>query len=54
VPWRLEPERRLAAAPRPSSLWHRHGWLGSALFVALTAVIALAGLLVGRRPRAAN
>ena len=51
--WRLSPEIHLTAAPRPRSLWHRHGWLGSALFAGLTAVVAGAGLLVIRRPRAA-
>lgn len=50
--WRLGPEVRLPAAVPSRSLWHRHAWLGSALFVALTAVVALAALLVARRPRA--
>lgn len=49
--WRLSPEIHLAPTPRPRSLWHRHGWLGSVLFVSLTAVVALAGLVVIRRPR---
>jgi hypothetical protein len=50
--WRLGPEIRLAPTPRSRSLWHRHGWLGSAAFVGLTGVVALAGLLVVRRPSA--
>jgi hypothetical protein len=53
VAWRLRPETRLAATPPARSLWHRHTWLGSALFVALTAVIAVAGWRVVARSRGA-
>ena len=54
VAWSLRPEVRQAPAPAPArSLWKRHSWLASVLFAGLTAIVAVAGLIVVRRPRAA-